>query len=90
MISSFPSLVDGRDLINEICSNWNTNMRLVDMINKIPDFIVKVRLSKVFYFYGYFQMGALYDMKNFNNMLVSIINILILFKLNLRYFYLFS
>ena len=65
-------------------------MRLVDMINKIPDFIVKVRLSKVFYFYGYFQMGALYDMKNFNNMLVSIINILILFKLNLRYFYLFS
>lgn len=63
--------MDGRDLSKDICPDWNQNMRLVDIINKIPDFIVKVRTSKVFCFYGEFHMGALYDMKNFNNMLVS-------------------
>lgn len=63
--------MDGRDLFNEICKEWNTNMRLVDLINKLPDFIVRVRTSKIFNFYGSFHMGALYDLKNFNTMLVS-------------------
>ena len=63
--------MDGRDLLKEVCDNWNSNMRVVDIINKLPDLIVKVRTSKVFNFYGKFEMGALYDMKNFNNMLVS-------------------
>ena len=63
--------MDGRDLLKEICKSWNSNMRVVDLINKLPDFIVRIRTSKVFNFYGNFEMGALYDMKNFNNMLVS-------------------
>merc|ERR1711957_267690 len=33
--------------------------------------IVRIRTSKVFNFYGNFEMGAMYDMKNFNNMLVN-------------------
>jgi hypothetical protein len=65
--------MDGRDLFNEVCKEWNQNMRLVDIINKIPDFIVRMRISKVYNFYGCFHMGSLYDMKNFNNMLVSTI-----------------
>jgi len=63
--------MDGRDLLKEVCNDWNSNMRIVDLINKLPDLIVRVRTSKVFNFYGIFEMGALYDMKNFNNMLVS-------------------
>lgn len=63
--------MDGRDLLKEVCNNWSTNMRVIDIINKLPDLIVRVRTSKVFSFYGKFEMGALYDMKNFNNMLVS-------------------
>ena len=63
--------MDGRDLLKEVCKDWYSNMRVVDVINKLPDLIVRVRTSKVFSFYGSFQMGALYDMKNFNNMLVS-------------------
>jgi hypothetical protein len=63
--------MDGRDLLKEVCNDWNSNMRIVDLINKLPDLIVRVRTSKVFNFYGNFEMGALYDMKNFNNMLVS-------------------
>lgn len=70
--------MDGRDLLKEICTEWNSNMKIVDLINKLPDFIVKVRTSKVFNFYGHFEMGGLYDMKNFNNMLVSKKNILFL------------
>ena len=63
--------MDGRDLLKEICKNWNSNMRIIDLISKLPDFIVRIRQSKVFNFYGKFEMGAMYDMKNFNNMLVS-------------------
>jgi len=63
--------MDRRDLLKEVCNDWNSNMRIVDLINKLPDLIVRVRTSKVFNFYGNFEMGALYDMKNFNNMLVS-------------------
>ena len=66
--------MDGRDLMKEICYEWSSNMRVVDIINKIPDLIVKVRLSKIYCFYGNFHIGALYDMKNFNNMLVSKLN----------------
>ena len=72
--------MDGRDLFNEVCKEWNPNMRIIDIINKLPDFVVRVRTSKVFCFYGCFHMGALYDMKNFNTMLVSKKFIIIFFK----------
>ena len=27
--------MDGRDLLKEVCDNWNSNMRVVDIINKL-------------------------------------------------------
>lgn len=63
--------MDGRDLSPEICDNWNSNMTLLDIANNIPKFIIRVINSKIYNFYGVFHLGAIYDLKNFNNMLVS-------------------
>jgi hypothetical protein len=63
--------MDGRDLSSEICQNWNSNTTLLDIANNIPKFILRVLHSKIYNFYGCFHLGAIYDLKNFNNMLVS-------------------
>ena len=63
--------MDGRDLFIDICPDWNKNYKIVDIANKLPKFINKVVLSKVYNFYGTFHIGAIYDLKNFSNMLVS-------------------
>ena len=63
--------MDGRDLSSEICQNWNTNTTILDIANNIPKFILRVLHSKIYNFYGSFHLGAIYDLKNFNNMLVS-------------------
>jgi len=68
--------MDGRDLSSEICQNWNSNCNLVDIANNIPKFIMRVLNSKIYNFYGSFHLGAVYDLKNFNNMLVSKLKIL--------------
>lgn len=68
---SVPNLMDGRDLFNEICKDYNSKKTIVSIANDIPKFANKVITSKVYNFYGTFHLGALYDMKNFNNMLVS-------------------
>lgn len=68
---SVPNLMDGRDLFFEICKNYNNNKKIYQIANEIPKFIHKVMTSKVYNFYGTFHLGALYDMKNFSNMLVS-------------------
>ncbi len=63
--------MDGRDLSYEICEEWNSNMSLLDAANSIPKFLTRVLSSKIYKFYGTFNLGAIYDLKNFNNMLVS-------------------
>ena len=63
--------MDGRDLSPEICANWNSNTTILEVANNIPKFIVRVLNSKIYNFYGCFHLGAIYDLKNFNNMLVS-------------------
>ena len=68
--------MDGRDLSSEICENWNSNSTLLDIANNIPKFILRVLNSKIYNFYGGFHLGAIYDLKNFNNMLVSKLKIL--------------
>jgi ubiquitin-protein ligase len=66
-----PSLMDGRDLFNNICENWNKNMKLIEIVNLIPKFLANVINTKSYKFYGRFHLGAIYDMKNFDNMIVS-------------------
>ena len=63
--------MDGRDLSPEICKNWDKDTTILEIANSIPKFIQRVLHSKTYNFYGKFQLGAIYDLKNFNNMLVS-------------------
>jgi hypothetical protein len=63
--------MDGRDLSPDICPDWNSKSTILDIANSIPKFVVKVLNSKTYKFYGTFHLGAIYDLKNFNNMLVS-------------------
>ncbi len=63
--------MDGRDLAPEICPSWNSNCGLLEIANSLTKFVIKVLTSKVYKFYGKFHVGAIYDLKNFNNMSVS-------------------
>jgi len=68
---SVPSLMDGRDLLNEICPNWNIKSRLRPIIEGILPFLSKVINAAGYRFYGMFHLGATYNLKNFDNMIVG-------------------
>ena len=63
--------MDGRNLSNEIIDKWDPKMSLYDVALLIPDFIKKVLSNSNYTFYGTFNIGAVYDLNNFNNMLVN-------------------
>ena len=64
--------MDGRNLSNEIITSYEpTTTTLYDIAQMIPKFVKKVLNLTSYYFYGSFSVGAVYDLKNFNNMLVS-------------------
>ena len=64
--------MDGRNLSNEIITSYDpTKTTLYDIAQMIPKFVKKVLNLTSYYFYGSFSVGAVYDLKNFNNMLVS-------------------
>jgi hypothetical protein len=46
-------------------------MKLIEIVNLIPKFLANVINTKSYKFYGRFHLGAIYDMKNFDNMIVS-------------------
>ena len=50
---------------------WTPLNALIDIINTIPIFIKKVLTSKVYEFYGEFTLNSVYNLKNYNNMLVN-------------------
>jgi hypothetical protein len=63
--------MDGRDLAREIVPEWHKNFTLYELAHNIPKFINKVLNSKIYNLYGTFHLGAIYDLKNFNNMSVN-------------------
>jgi hypothetical protein len=63
--------MDGRDLAKEIAPDWHKNYTLYDLVHHIPKFINRVLNSKIYNLYGTFHIGAIYDLKNFNNMSVN-------------------
>lgn len=63
--------MDGRNLANSIILKWTPEISLIDIVNTIPIFIKKVLTSKVYEFYGEFCLNAVYNLKNYNNMLVN-------------------
>ena len=63
--------MDGRNLSKSIILKWAPLNALIDIINTIPIFIKKVLTSKVYEFYGEFTLNSVYNLKNYNNMLVN-------------------
>ena len=63
--------MDGRDLSPSIILKWTPELSILGIANTIPIFIKKVLLADDYQFYGTFYINAVYDMKNFDNMLVS-------------------
>jgi hypothetical protein len=63
--------MDGRDLAKEIVPDWHKNVTLYELAHNIPKFINRVLNSKIYNLYGSFHIGAIYDLKNFNNMSVN-------------------
>ena len=63
--------MDGRNLANSIILKWTPEISLIDIANTIPIFIKKVLTSKVYEFYGEFCLNSVYNLKNYQNMLVN-------------------
>ena len=63
--------MDGRDLSPSIILKWTKELSLLGIANTIPIFIKKVLIADDYQFYGTFYLNTVYDMKNFDNMLVS-------------------
>lgn len=68
---SFPNLMDGRNLSNEIVPNWSPKDNLYDTALLLPKFVKKIMSSPSLGFYGFFSVGAVYNLNNFNNMMVN-------------------
>ena len=67
----FPNLMDGRNLSNSIIEDWKPQMKLDEIAVLISKFIKNILNSQAYNFYGFYSIDAVYDLKNFNNMLVN-------------------
>ena len=66
-----PSLMDGRDLMNEICPKWTPKSGFKAILEGILPFLSRVINAKGYKYYGMFHLGATYNLKNFDNMIVA-------------------
>ena len=66
-----PSLMDGRDLAKDICPKWTQKTTIRQIIEGMISFLGKVINAKGYKFYGTFHIGSIYNMKNFDNMIVG-------------------
>ena len=63
--------MDGRNLANCIILKWYPEISLIGIATTIPVFIKNILTANHYEFYGEFSINAVYDLKNFNNMLVN-------------------
>ena len=63
--------MDGRDLMKDICPVWDPKKGLRLIIEGVLPFLSKVINAKGYKFYGTFHLGATYNLKNFDNMIVG-------------------
>ena len=66
-----PSLMDGRDLMKKICPSWNNKSSFKQILEGFLPFLSRVINAKGYKFYGTFHLGATYNLKNFDNMIVG-------------------
>ena len=67
----YPNLMNVINLSKRIILKWVSQIALIDIIKTIPIFIKKVLTAKVYEFYGDFTLNSVYNLKNYNNMLVN-------------------
>lgn len=65
------SLKDGRDLMNAICPEWNDKSCFKNILDGFLPFLSLVINKNDYKFYGTFHLGAIYHLKNFDNMIVG-------------------
>lgn len=63
--------MDGRNLSKEIIPQYKKDLSVLEIAKDIPKFIQRVVNSSSYSFYGEYEIGSIYDIRNFNNMLVS-------------------
>ena len=63
--------MDGRNLACNIIIKWSPQISLSSVVVTIPVFIKKVLKARDYEFYGEFVINSVYEMRNFNNMLVT-------------------
>lgn len=63
--------MDGRNLSKCIILKWFPEISLIGIVTTIPIFIKNVLTANHYEFYGQFEINSVYDLKNFNNMLVN-------------------
>lgn len=63
--------MDGRDLLYEVFPKYTQETELYEIANELPAFIAKIVNSIGNKFYGRFHLGSMYDLNNFDNMIVS-------------------
>ena len=56
-----PTLMDGRDLLNEVCPKWNPKTKLKEIIEGIIPFCAKVINSRTYQFFGTFHIESIYN-----------------------------
>ena len=66
-----PTLMDGRDLLDEVCPKWNSKTKLKEIIEGIIPFCAKVINSRTYQFFGTFHIESIYNMKIFDKLIVS-------------------
>ena len=60
----FPQYSDGRDILEEVIGErWNENIKLVNLLPLIPDFIKKVFMDGNLIYIGKYYLGGKYDLK---------------------------
>lgn len=63
--------MDGRDLSCDIIPYWKPELTLLDIAHSFPIFLKKFLSINSYHYYGKFTIGSVYDLKNFNNLLVN-------------------
>ena len=66
-----PSLMDGRDLLKDICPGWNSKSGFKPILDGMLPFLSRVINARGYKFYGTFHLGSTYNLKNFDNMIVG-------------------
>ena len=68
--------MDGRDLLKDVYPKYTPSTKLYEIANELPKFLSKVINYQGYKFYGKFHLGAKYELSNFENMLVSKLEII--------------